>query len=65
MPCLGYSIKNACEVSGLGRSLLYKEMAAGNLPAKKVGRRTVILHDDLQKFLQQLPAMPVQRAGAA
>jgi hypothetical protein len=29
----------------------------GKLPARKLGRRTVVLASDLQKFLEALPVM--------
>lgn len=49
---IGYSIDEAGHASSVGRSLIYKEIAAGNLRATKIGRRTVILADDLKQWLQ-------------
>jgi excisionase family DNA binding protein len=48
---LAYRIDEAGHVSSVGRTLIYKEIAAGNLRATKVGRRTVILADDLRAWL--------------
>ncbi len=40
---------------GIGRSLLFEELAAGRIAAKKIGRRTVILEADLSAWLASLP----------
>ncbi len=49
------SVKDAAQVSGIGRSKLYEAMNTGELPARKLGTRTVILFDDLQAYLVDLP----------
>ena len=49
-------------LSGLGRDTLYKAIHAGRLPARKLGRRKIVLASDLQAFLE---ALPVMGAGGA
>jgi len=44
-------------LSGLGRDTLYKAIHAGRLPARKLGRRTIIIANDLQQFLESLPVI--------
>ena len=44
------------------RSKAYSEIAAGRLRAVKLGRRTLILTDDLWRYLASLP--PATRRGA-
>ena len=51
MEKIGYSIEEAVQASSVGRSLIYEEIRAGNLRAIKIGRRTVILADDLKAWL--------------
>jgi excisionase family DNA binding protein len=51
MEKIGYSIEEAVQASSIGRSLIYEEIRAGNLRATKIGRRTVILADDLKVWL--------------
>jgi excisionase family DNA binding protein len=41
----------------LGRDSIYKAIRARHLPARKLGRRTLILATDLQRFLEKLPVM--------
>lgn len=40
---------------GLGRTRIFEEIKAGRLPAKKLGRKTVILEKDLRAFAENLP----------
>ena len=54
---LAYSIDEFCEEAGLGRSFVYQEIRAGNLKARKAGRRTLILHDDGERYLRSLPSI--------
>jgi excisionase family DNA binding protein len=52
---LAYSIREAADISGLGRSSIYVAIRDGQLKVKKHGRRTLILADDLKSYLQSLP----------
>jgi excisionase family DNA binding protein len=52
---LSLSIEEAAEATGIGRSKLYEAMRDGLLQARKFGRRTIILRDDLERFLSALP----------
>ncbi|WP_459762150.1 helix-turn-helix domain-containing protein [Methylobacterium sp. CM6257] len=58
---LSYGIAEAVKVSGVGRSFLYEQIKSGRLKARKLGRRTLILADDLQSWLSALPTI---QAGA-
>ena len=51
---LAYTIEELCLVAKVGRTAVYKEIAAGRLIARKVGRRTIILHSDSQSWLANL-----------
>lgn len=48
---LAYSIEEVAELTGLSRSLLYDEMAAGRLSFIKVGRRRIITAEQVERFL--------------
>jgi excisionase family DNA binding protein len=50
---LAASIQRASEISGLGRSSLYKAMKDGDLPYVKVGKRRLIIVDDLRAYLMK------------
>ena len=51
----GLSIAEACAFAGIGRTKLYQAIAEGHLKARKYGKRTLILRDDLRQFLTSLP----------
>ncbi len=44
---IGYSIREACQASSLGRTTLYNHIAAGRLRATRIGGRTIIPADAL------------------
>lgn len=52
---LGLTIHEAKALAGVGRSTIYEEIRAGRLAARKLGRRTLILSDDLSAWLASLP----------
>jgi hypothetical protein len=54
LPKLAHSVADAAYMSGLSRSSLYLAIRSGALPAKKCGRRTLILHESLLAFLRAL-----------
>jgi excisionase family DNA binding protein len=59
---LAHSISEACSIAGLGRTSLYEAIRSGALRAVKRGRRTLILDDDLRRWVQSLPPVAVKPA---
>jgi hypothetical protein len=53
---LAFRIDEVVRTCGLCRTLIYAEIRAGRLRARKCGRRTIILRTDLEDFLSVLPA---------
>ena len=51
----GLSISEACHIAGLGRTKLYEFLASGALTARKAGKKTLILRQELMGFLANLP----------
>jgi len=62
---LSYSIKEACSLTGVGQTKLYEAINKGLLPAKKYGRRTIILKNDLESFLSNLESFPARNPETA
>jgi len=52
---LSYSIKALVKMTGIGRSTIFKQIAAGQLNAKKLGNRTIVLRTDAELWLSGLP----------
>jgi len=50
-------VRDACRLTGIGRSKLYELIAAGDIETIKVGRITLLLVSSLQRFIDQ------QRSG--
>ena len=57
-----FSISEVLALTGLGRDKLYKMINSRQLLARKCGRRTIILQSDLERFLEELPAIGQQAA---
>lgn len=53
---IAYTINEAREVSGIGRTKLYELINAGKLKPAKIGTRTLILRTDLECMLQRAVA---------
>lgn len=56
-PTLAYTLDEACEATGIGRSTFYEDRAAGLIEFRKRGRTTLILTEELQRYLEALPVM--------
>jgi hypothetical protein len=54
---IAHTIPQAVRVSGMSRSAIYLAIKAGKLRARKVGRRTIIEHAELCRFIASLPTM--------
>ena len=53
------SVAETCHTGNFGRTSFYKFVSTGLLPARKLGRKTVVLQADLDRFLETLPAVSV------
>lgn len=57
MDNIAVTIPKAGEILGLGRSTIYKLIKEGQIKPKKVGKRTLILVEDLRSFIKSCPEM--------
>jgi excisionase family DNA binding protein len=54
---IAYTIAEACAVARAGRTAIYEAIRNGALQARKRGRRTLILADDLRRWVESLPTL--------
>ncbi len=57
---LAHSVPEACSIACAGRTALYEAIKSGALRAVKRGRRTLVLDDDLRRWVQSLPSVAVK-----
>ncbi|BCH01247.1 hypothetical protein MesoLj131b_32460 [Mesorhizobium sp. 131-2-5] len=51
----GLTIDEAVDRSGIGRTKIFEAIKLGKLTARKAGRRTIILSEELSDYLKSLP----------
>lgn len=56
MTKMAVGILEAAQMIGLGRSSIYKLFDEGKLTPRKSGKRTLILVEDLERYVKSLPA---------
>jgi excisionase family DNA binding protein len=62
---LAYTVAEACSAASIGRTSLYQAIKDGRLQAIKQGRRTLILSEELRRWLDSLPKLPNPASEAA
>lgn len=55
MDKLAVTISEAVQISGIGRTNLYKLFKDGSLKPRKSGSRTLVIVDELKEYLKSLP----------
>jgi hypothetical protein len=50
-----YRIADVCKATGLGRTSVYEAIRSGELTARRWHRCTIVLAEDLEAFLRNLP----------
>jgi excisionase family DNA binding protein len=59
---IAVTIADGAQLIGMGRSTLYQLIGDGVIPARKIGRRTVVLVVDLERFVSSQP--PYERSAS-
>lgn len=59
------TISETCKWSGIGRTKLYELIAANKVKAVKLGSRTLIIAESMERFLADLPPVTVANDSSA
>lgn len=62
-PRLAVTIDEACVMTGLGRSTVYRLIAAERLDARRAGRRTLVMVASIRAYLDSLPRVGTGEAS--
>ena len=60
---ISFSIDDVSKNTGIGRTKIYEEINSGALRARKLGKRTIILKEDLDAFLTNLESYTIEKTG--
>jgi len=52
---LAYTIPEACKAAAVSRTELYRAFARNELSRKKRGKRSLVLAEDLRRWVESLP----------
>ena len=52
---MAYTVNQALAIANCGRTKFYAEINAGRIKTKRLGRRVLILAEDLKAWLEDLP----------
>jgi excisionase family DNA binding protein len=61
MDQLLYTIAQSCRMAAIGRTKFYELVASGEIPVRKIGKKTLVAASDLQDWVERLPALETKR----
>ena len=57
-------MSNYAQISGISRARIYILIGEGKIDARKVGRRTLVLAESVQQFIDSLPRTKIGKSAA-
>lgn len=64
MDQLLYSIAQCCRMAAIGRTKFYQLVASGEIPVRKIGKRTLVAAADLKRWVERLPTIKTRDSNA-
>ena len=61
MDQLLYTVSQCCRLAAIGRTKFYELVASGEIPVRKIGKKTLVAAADLKQWVDQLPATAASR----
>ncbi len=65
MDQLLYTIPQCCRLAAIGRTKFYELVASGEIPVRKVGKKSLVAAADLKRWADHLPAIAVKPTNRA
>ena len=62
MDQLLYTINQCCRLAAIGRTKFYELVGSGEIPVRKVGKKTLVAATDLKRWADRLPAIETKTA---
>lgn len=59
------TVAQCCQIAAIGRTKFYELLAKGEIPARKLGKRTLIAASDLRTWVERLPSLEVSNTEHA
>lgn len=57
------TIPECCRLAAIGRTKFYQLIGAGQIPIRKIGKKTLVAADDLRRWAERLPAIEPTNTG--
>ena len=57
MEQLFYTVSQCCHITAIGRTKFYELVASGEIPVRKIGKKTLVAAADLRDWAKRLPAI--------
>jgi len=51
------TVPQCCQMAAIGRTKFYELVASGEIPVRKIGKKTLVAASDLQDWVERLPAL--------
>jgi excisionase family DNA binding protein len=59
---LFYTISESCRLLSVGKTKLYELIASGEIPLRKIGKKSLVAAADLKRWADRLPAIAAKPA---
>ncbi len=64
MEQLFYTVSQCCQIAAVGRTKFYELVASGEIPIRKIGKKTLVASSDLRRWADQLPTVKTKTSDA-
>jgi excisionase family DNA binding protein len=54
------TVAQCCGLAAIGRTRFYELVAGGEIPVRRIGRKTLVAASDLRDFVQRLPVIEIE-----